>query len=100
MRQWFEVVSGPIFWKENVVEYLPGVWDGPTHEARDGVMVWARSRRDAVRAAVRRWQRNCPDPHRRFKRYGCCYPHQQRDDGRNPFAGIKVEPVSDGGSET
>ena len=90
MRHCYEVVTGPMFWKESVVEYLPGVWDGPTEEYREGLYVWARSRRDAIKAAVRKWQRG----HRENWR-GCCYPHDRRRDGLNPFAEITAKRVPD-----
>jgi len=79
------VVSGPIYYTEPVVEYLPGVWDGPTEEFRDVAYVWAKNRRRAAVAAVKKWQRG----HKRHWR-GCCYPHQQRDDGLSPFADLSI----------
>lgn len=62
------------------------------------VYVWARTKRDAIAAAVRHWQRRCTRPKGTWSRNPCCYPHTQREDGLNPFAGIKAV-VLDGNAD-
>lgn len=93
MKRRYVVVSGPMEWIEPVVEYLPGIWDGPVEGFRVDVNVWARNKRDAIAAAVRHWQRRCTRPRNQWGRNPCCYPHRQREDGLNPFAGIKAYEV-------
>jgi hypothetical protein len=84
----YAVVSGEMEWQDLCVEYLPGVWDGPTEEYREVVYVWARTKRDAVKAGVRHWLRRCTRPKGYWSVNPCCYPHRQRENGLNPFAGV------------
>lgn len=79
MMKWFDVVSGQMTYTEPVA----GMIGGPQFDTVDFVYVWARTKRDAVRAAVRFWERNC-----RGGLTACCWPHEQRRDGMNPFTGV------------
>lgn len=79
--KWFDVVSGKMTYQEPV----PGVYGGPLFDTVDFIYVWAHTKRDAIRAAVRYWERHC-----RGGLTACCWPHEQRRDGLNPFAGVKA----------
>jgi hypothetical protein len=89
MRHCYEVVSPPM----EYIDYIPGLGDGPTEFGVDWCIVWGRSKREAVKAAVRHWQRRCGRPNGYWSPNPCCYPHRQREDGLNPYAGIKAQQI-------
>jgi hypothetical protein len=90
MKRWYSVTSP----RWEYTEYYPELGGGPTEDIADWCVVWARTRRDAERAAVKHWLRRCR-AERKWPTGECCWPHHQRRDAANPFTGLHVARVPD-----
>lgn len=90
MLKTYEVVTGPMLYIDPITED----GRGPMETVYEVCYVTSRNKRDARKAAVRYWLRHCPRPPKTWWHNPCCYPHHQRMDQLNPFAGLKVTEVN------
>ena len=93
MRYCFGVTSPT--WE--YVDYIADLGGGPTEIVASWTFVWARTKRDAIRAGVRFFAHQCGRDSKAGRRYtpswACCWTHYARREGTNPFTGVRADRI-------